>query len=239
MCPTQSSDAFRPTRKFGLYLFTRLTIFRCPTQSSDAFGANRKFDLRLVTYVLRALHNLSQMQFDLMGRTSRPTLTGLTFDGGCPGAVVEDGQLPEHLACAHVAQLLSLLRHFHLALCNTHRHHTVRLVTFSARCFLFHPTRTSTTQSNYRHINQPLFSVSSNTHRYTHRYDININQPLFSVSSNTHRYTHRYDIDIPPPPFLFSVSAYTHRYDVLINHPLFCCCCCCFILHAQVHAAIQ
>ena len=132
MCPTQSSDAFRPNRKSDLYLFTCLTIFKCPTQSSDAFRPNRKFDLRLITYVLRTLHNLSQMQFDLMGWTSRPTLKGLTFDGGCPGAVVEDGQLPEHLASSHVAQLLSLLRHLHLALCNTHRYHTVRLVTFSA-----------------------------------------------------------------------------------------------------------
>lgn len=43
---------------------------------------------------------------------------GLTLDGGCAGAVVEDGQFTKHLRWSHGAQLYALLRHLHLSICN-------------------------------------------------------------------------------------------------------------------------
>ena len=45
------------------------------------------------------------------------TMVRLTLDGGGPGAVVEDGQLPKHLPRTHGAQLHALLCHLHLPIC--------------------------------------------------------------------------------------------------------------------------
>ncbi len=43
-------------------------------------------------------------------------LSVLTPDSGCPGAVVEDGQLSKHFARSHRAQLHPLFSHLHLPL---------------------------------------------------------------------------------------------------------------------------
>ena len=70
------------------------------------------------------------------GKNGKTREMSLTLDGRCPGTVVEDGQLPEHLSRTHGAQLHAFFCYFNLPIWKKKRRHVTltlsHIISFAA-----------------------------------------------------------------------------------------------------------